>query len=153
MLMVATVGLVLGFKTSTNLAAAYGMAVTTTMVITTILAYAVTRSQWGWGILPAALVSGAFLVVDVLFFGANLIKIAHGGWFPLLVAAVVYTIMSTWHTGRRLVTRMLARASRPLEAFLGDITARPPVRVPGTGIFMTARDEDVPPILVHHLKH
>jgi KUP system potassium uptake protein len=153
MLMIATVGLVLGFKSSTNLAAAYGMAVTTTMVITTLLAYAVTRRLWGWSIARALIVCGGFLVVDVLFFGANLIKIAHGGWFPLLVAAVVYTIMSTWHTGRRLVIRTLARASRPLEAFLGDIAARPPVRVPGTGIFMTARDEDVPPILVHHLKH
>jgi KUP system potassium uptake protein len=153
MLMVATVGLVLAFKTSTNLAAAYGMAVTTTMVITTILAYAVTRTQWGWGLAPAALVTTVFLAVDLMFFGANLIKIAHGGWVPLLVAAGIYTVMSTWHTGRELVARMLARAGQPLDAFLHEITTRPPARVPGTGIFMTARAEDVPPILVHHLKH
>jgi KUP system potassium uptake protein len=153
LLMFTTVGLVLFFRSSTNLAAAYGMAVTTTMVITTVLAYSVTRRLWGWSVARSAAVTGVFLFVDLLFFGANLLKIAHGGWFPLLVAAMIYTIMTTWHTGRELVTRTLARASRPVEGFLTDIAERPPVRVPGTGVFMTARDEDVPPILVHHLKH
>ena len=95
MLMAATVGLVFGFRTSTNLAAAYGMAVTTTMVITTLLAYVVAREKWGWSVWRASLVTGLFLVVDVAFFGANLVKIAHGGWFPLLVASGIYTMMTT----------------------------------------------------------
>ncbi len=153
LLMVATVGLVLGFRTSTNLAAAYGMAVTTTMVITTVLAYVVTRERWGWSVWRAGLVTGIFLVIDLAFFGANLIKIAHGGWFPLVVAAIIYTTMSTWETGRRLVAARLTRDAVPLDAFLAELRAHPPLRVPGTGVFMTARAEGVPPILVHHLKH
>ncbi len=152
-LMIATVGLVFGFKTSTNLAAAYGMAVTTTMVITTLLAYFVARERWGWSATRAAVVSGAFLVIDLAFFGANVIKIQHGGWFPLLVAAGVYAVMTTWATGRQLVVRRLADAEVPLSQFFVSIAAKPPYRVPGTGIFMTARPEGAPPILVHHLTH
>jgi len=113
----------------------------------------VARRVWGWGVTRALLVTAGFLIVDLAFFGANLIKIAHGGWFPLLVAAVIYTVMTTWHTGRQLVTRTLSRSGRPIDAFLAQLATRPPVRVPGTAIFMTARDEGVPPILVHHLKH
>jgi len=153
MLMVATVGLVMGFGTSTNLAGAYGMAVTTTMVITTVLAFVVARERWGWGVGLAALVTGVFLVIDLAFFSANVIKIEHGGWFPLLVAAAVYTVMTTWHTGRRLVVRRLAESEVPLSRFFEAVRAQPPARVPGTGIFMTARPEGAPPILVHHLKH
>jgi KUP system potassium uptake protein len=153
LLMIATVGLVLGFRTSTNLAAAYGMAVTTTMVITTLLAYFVARERWGWGAFHAALVSGAFLVIDLAFFGANVIKIQHGGWFPLLVAGLVYAVMTTWATGRQLVVRRLADTEVPLTQFFMSIAAKPPLRVPGTGIFMTARPEGAPPILVHHLTH
>jgi KUP system potassium uptake protein len=152
-LMFATVGLVFGFGTSTNLAAAYGMAVTTTMVITTLLAFFVARERWGWSATRAGLVTGAFLVIDLAFFGANVIKIQHGGWFPLLVAAGVYAVMTTWATGRQLVVRRLADAEVPLTQFFMSIAAKPPVRVPGTGIFMTARPEGAPPILVHHLTH
>ena len=153
LLMIATVGLVLGFRTSTNLAAAYGMAVTTTMVITTLLAYVVVREHWGWSAWRAGLVIGAFLVVDLAFFGANLIKIAHGGWFPLLVAAGIFTVMTTWATGRRLVTTRLTGGAVPLDVFLAGLRERPPVRVSGTGVFMTAHAEGVPPILAHHLAH
>jgi KUP system potassium uptake protein len=153
MLMVATVGLVIGFESSTHLAAAYGIAVTTTMVITAILAYVVARERWGWPVLTASLVIGAFLVVDLAFFGANVIKIEHGGWFPLLVAGLVYAVMSTWHTGRLLVVKRLAETEVPLSRFFESVKARPPVRVAGTGIFMTARPEGAPPILVHHLTH
>jgi KUP system potassium uptake protein len=153
LLMIATVGLVFGFETSTNLAAAYGMAVTTTMVITTLLAYFVARERWGWSALRAGLVTGAFLVIDLAFFGANVIKIQHGGWFPLLVAGLVYAVMMTWATGRQLIVRRLADSEVPLTQFFMSIAAKPPVRVPGTGIFMTARPEGAPPILVHHLTH
>jgi KUP system potassium uptake protein len=152
-LMIATVGLVLGFQTSTNLASAYGIAVTTTMVITTLLAYFVARDHWGWSAFHAGLVTGAFLMIDVAFFTANVIKIEHGGWFPLLVAGAVYAVMTTWATGRQLVVRRLADSEVPLTQFFMSIAAKPPLRVPGTGIFMTARPEGAPPILVHHLTH
>ena len=153
MLMIATVGLVFGFRTSTNLAAAYGMAVTTTMVITTMLAFVVARERWGWSTGFAAVVAGGFVVIDLAFFGANVIKIEHGGWFPLLVAAIIYAVMSTWHTGRLLVVRRMAETEVPLSRFFDDVRRKPPVRVSGTGIFMTARPEGAPPILVHHLTH
>jgi len=153
LLMIATVGLVLGFRSSTNLAAAYGIAVTTTMVITTILAYVVAREQWGWSRGRAGAITAAFLIVDLAFFGANLLKIQHGGWFPLIVAAGVYTIMSTWKKGRSLVAERLSAAEVPLDSFLASLAAHPPARVPGTAIFMTARPQGAPPILVHHLKH
>jgi KUP system potassium uptake protein len=153
LLMIATVGLVFGFRTSTNLAAAYGMAVTTTMVITTMLAFVVATERWGWTMARAAAVTGFFLIIDLAFFGANVIKIQHGGWFPLLMAGLVYTVMTTWHTARRLVVKRLAESEIPLSAFFDSVAARPPVRVSGTGIFMTARPEGAPPILVHHLTH
>ena len=152
-LMLATVGLVFGFKTSTNLAAAYGMAVTTTMVITTLLAYVVARERWKWSAPLAGAVAGAFLIWDLAFFGANVIKITHGGWFPLLVAICIYAVMSTWHTGRMIVSRRLGESEIPLPVFFKTVAARQPVRVSGTGIFMTARPEGAPPILVHHLTH
>jgi len=153
MLMIATVGLVLGFRSSTNLAAAYGIAVTTTMVITTLLAYVVTRERWGWSVWKAGLVTSLFFALDLVFFGANLIKIEYGGWFPLLVAGIIYGVMSTWKRGRELVVERLRVAEVPLTEFFRQITERPPIRVPGTAVFMTARPEGAPPILVHHLKH
>jgi KUP system potassium uptake protein len=153
LLMIATVGLVLGFRTSTNLAAAYGMAVTTTMVITTILWYAVARERWKWGLWRAGLVMTAFLAIDLIFLGANILKIQHGGWFPLVIAGFVYLIMSTWKRGRELVVERLRATEVPLNAFFRDFTAKPPLRVSGTAVFMTARPEGAPPILVHHLKH
>ena len=101
----------------------------------------------------ARLVTGAFLVIDLAFFSANVIKIEHGGWFPIVVAGMVYAVMSTWHTGRLLVVRRLAETEIPLSRFFDSVRAKPPVRVSGTGIFMTARPEGAPPILVHHLTH
>ena len=97
--------------------------------------------------------TGAFLVIDLAFFGANVIKIQHGGWFPLLVAGVIYAVMTTWHTGRQLVAKRLGESEIPLSVFFASVAANPPVRVPGTAVFMTARPEGAPPILVHHLKH
>jgi KUP system potassium uptake protein len=152
-LLIATVALVFSFRSSTNLAAAYGMAVTATMVITTLLAYLVARERWHWSVWRAGLVTAGFLSIDLTFFGANLAKIAHGGWFPLAVATVVYTLMSTWAKGRRLVTGRRGASVRPLDEFLRTLREHPPIRVPGTAVFMTARAEGVPPILVHHLRH
>ena len=153
MLMIATVGLVFGFRSSTNLAAAYGMAVTMTMVITTLLAFVVARELWRWSLWRAVLVMAAFLSLDLVFFGANVLKIQHGGWFPLVVAALVYTVMSTWKRGRELVVARLHASEVSLDAFFKRLAEKPPVRVPGTAVFMTARPEGAPPILVHHLKH
>jgi KUP system potassium uptake protein len=151
--MIATVGLVFGFRTSTNLAAAYGIAVTTTMVITTLLAYVVARERWGWRAWRAGTITAAFLIIDLAFFGANLIKIEYGGWFPLVVAAGIYIIMATWHRGRQLVAQRLRESEMPLDVFFNELALRPPLRVPGTAVFMTARAQGAPPILVHHLKH
>ena len=153
MLMVATVGLVFGFRSSTNLAAAYGMAVTTTMVMTTLLAFVVAHELWRWSLWRAGLVTVAFLSLDLVFLGANVLKIAHGGWFPLVVAALIYGVMSTWKRGRELVVQRLRDAELPLETFFTQLAKGPPVRVPGTAVFMTARPEGAPPILVHYLKH
>jgi len=153
MLMVATIGLVIGFRSSTNLAAAYGMAVTATMVITTLLTYIVARERWGWSVVHAGVVSGLFLTSDLAFFAANLVKIQHGGWFPLLIGAVFFFIMTTWRDGRRVVSGLLQHSMVSFDQFSAQLRARPPARVPGTAIFMTAHPDDVPPILLHHLKH
>lgn len=152
-LMLATIALVLGFRSSANLAAAYGVAVTTTMVITTLLFYVVAHEQWGWRQWIAGPAAAGFLVVDLSFFGANIIKVEHGGWFPLLVAALVYTIMATWKRGRSILARRLLDESLPMELFLEDLKRRPPLRVPGTAVFMTGSPEGVPPALLHNLKH
>jgi KUP system potassium uptake protein len=153
MLMVATLGLVFGFRSSTNLAAAYGMAVTLTMIITTLLAFVVARELWRWSLWRAGLITVGFLSLDLVFFAANVLKIRHGGWFPLVIAALVYGVMSTWKRGRELVVERLNATEVSLDAFFAQLAKTPPVRVPGTAVFMTARPEGAPPILVHHLKH
>ncbi|HEV8631121.1 MAG TPA: potassium transporter Kup [Thermoanaerobaculia bacterium] len=152
-LMLACIALVLGFGSSTRLAAAYGIAVTSTMVITTILFYAVERRRWKWRRWPALLLCAVFLSVDVSFFGANLLKIAHGGWFPLAVALLVFTLMSTWKTGRRILNDRLRRSTVPLRPFLQGLALEPVVRVPGVSVFMYSNPHGVPPALLHNLKH
>jgi KUP system potassium uptake protein len=152
-LAVAAIALVLGFRTSSNLAAAYGVAVSTTMVITTALAFFVTTERWRWPVLGAALVAVGFLTVDLAFFAANLTKILDGGWFPLAIGVCLFTVMSTWRRGRELLRARLENETEPLEDFLRHIVENPPVRVPGTGIFMTARATGTPPMLLHHLEH
>ncbi|HHQ47339.1 MAG TPA: potassium transporter Kup [Acidobacteria bacterium] len=152
-LLIATIGLVLGFGSSDNLAAAYGVAVTTTMVITTVLFYSVSRRRWKWSLWLAAAVSGTFLVFDLGFFIANLVKIPEGGWFPLLVAGIVFTGMTTWHRGRQILARRLREEMFPVEEFLTDVTANPPVRVPGTAVFMSGTSRGIPHALLHNLKH
>jgi KUP system potassium uptake protein len=152
-LMLACIGLVVGFGNSSDLAAAYGVAVTTTMVITTILFYAVARERWKWS-LPAALgLTGLFLIVDLAFWGANLTKIPAGGWFPLVVAAVVFVLMTTWQTGRRVLGRRIKAREIPLVEFIESIRAHPPMRVRGTAVFMFRDSGGTPRALLHNLKH
>lgn len=152
-LALATIALVLGFQSASNLAGAYGVAVTSTMVITTLLLYVVAREQWHWSLVAAGLLAAFFLSFDLAFFGANLVKIPHGGWFPLAVAAVVYTLMATWQRGRELLYGRLRERAVPLDILLGDIKADPPIRVPGTAVFMTPNPGATPPALVHNLTH
>lgn len=152
-LMLATIGIVIGFRSSTALAAAYGIAVTLTMVITTMLAYLVARGSWGVSRAVAGSLAGFFLIIELAFLGANLIKIAQGGWFPLVVGAVVYTILSTWKAGRALLASRLRERMYPFQQFLQDITTRPPHRVAGTAIFMTSNLQGTPATLMHNLQH
>ncbi|HKD10606.1 MAG TPA: potassium transporter Kup [Thermoanaerobaculia bacterium] len=148
-----TIALVLAFQRSANLAAAYGMAVTTTMVITTILAGVVSRERFGWSVAAAAAVTVGFLVVDLAFFGANLAKIGHGGWFPLLVAAVVFTVMTTWREGRRLLNRRLRDVLIPLEKFIAEARASKPATVPGTAVYLSIVPDLIPGSLRHNFDH
>lgn len=152
-LMFATIALVIGFRSSTNLAGAYGLAVSMTMIITTILAYVVARDLLGWSALTAGAVTVAFLIGDLAFLGANLAKIADGGWFPLLVAAVVFTLMTTWRQGRRILNVRLREGALSPEDFVKSLRGHPPVRVPGTAVFMHRSGGVIPPALLHSLKH
>ena len=153
LLMVCCIGLVFGFRTSSNLAAAYGIAVTTTMAVTTFLFFFVIRDRWHWSLPLSALLCGGFLLFDLAFFGANLVKVAHGGWFPLVVAAVIFTLMSTWKSGRRILYERMQEGAWPLEQFTSSIQASPPQRVPGTAVFMSGNLSVVPSALLHNLKH
>jgi KUP system potassium uptake protein len=152
-LMVATVLMVIGFRSSGAIAAAYGIAVTLTMIITVMLLYVVETERWRWPKPVAIMLMVVFLAVDVAFFGANALKIAQGGWVPLAVALFLFTLMTTWKTGRRLVAaRMTARAV-PLGEFLASVDALRPVRVPGTAVFMTAQPTGTPPALAHNMRY
>lgn len=152
-LMIATIALVIGFGSVSAIAGAYGVAVSTTMLITTILAYVVARELRGWSRIVAGLVSLGFLVGDVAFLVANYAKIAAGGWFPLLVAVIVFTIMTTWLRGREILTGKLREGALSTEMFIQSLRIRPPVRVPGTAVFMHRNPEAVPSSLLHSLKH
>ncbi len=147
------VAIVVGFRTSSALAAAYGIAVTGTMAITTLLFYVVARQRWEWPRWRALALAGLFLGVDLAFFGSNMLKIAQGGWVPLSIALVLYVLMATWKRGRALLSRQLRDASLPLDAFLADVARRRPPRVPGTAVFMTSASGGAPVVLLHHLKH
>jgi len=152
-LMLACIGLVLGFKTSGRLAAAYGVAVTTDMVFTTLLFAVVAHLHFKWRIRTVVLMAAGFLLVDVAFWSANLPKIPHGGWFPLLVAGLVFTLMTTWKTGRSMLMSKLDMRSVPAEEFVRSLEAHPPARVSGTAVFMTEGRGGVPRALLHNLKH
>lgn len=152
-LMFACVGLVVGFRTSSNLAAAYGVAVTTDMAVTTVLFAVVAWKRWNWNPWAIATFVTALLVVDLAFWGANVIKIPQGGWFPLVVALLIFTMMTTWKKGRRLVAERLEVGSLPVELLVADIRESHPTHVAGTAIFMHKDPTGTPPALLHNLKH
>jgi KUP system potassium uptake protein len=153
MLMVLVILAVLGFRSSDNLGAAYGIAVTGTMTMTTLLALVVARKRWHWSWPTVLLVGVLFLIIDLSFFGANLLKVAHGGWFPLVLGVVLFTVMTTWRRGRELVVREIKQGGLALAPFIENIAEHPPLRVPGTAIFLTANQHAVPHALLHNLKH
>jgi KUP system potassium uptake protein len=152
-LFVAIVLAVALFKNSSNLAAAYGIAVTLDMLITTVLTFFVIRYGWGypWALCVAA--TGFFFVIDLAFFSSNLLKLADGGWFPLLIGGAVFLLMTTWHEGRRLLNRSLEADGLELPGFLDAVFAVPPARVEGTAVFLSAQPGTVPHALLHNLKH
>lgn len=152
-LFAAVIALVLGFKTSSNLAAAYGIAVTGTMVVTTILACLVAHSQWGWRKWVCALVFGGFLLVDLAFFASNLFKIGEGGWFPLVMGAAVFTVLLTWKRGKQLLRERQAGDQLDLNAFIDSLNYGKPQGVPGTAIYLNSDPNTVPSALLHSLKH
>jgi KUP system potassium uptake protein len=152
-LMVACIGLVLGFRSSSGLAAAYGVAVTTDMVFTSILFAVVARTRWHWG-LPAVFgLAAAFLAVDLSFWAGSLLKIPSGGWVPLVVAWFVFTIMTTWSTGRGILAERLAEGAPTFAEFLAAVAADPPTRVSGTAVYLARNPSAVPFALLHNIKH
>ncbi len=152
-LMLAVMVLVLSFKSSGNLAAAYGIAVTGDMVITTLLAGFVFHHMWGWSKLRTGALVAMFLTVDIAFFSANVLKIPDGGWVPLVIGIVIFTLMLTWKTGRTMVYTRLKNEAMALDPFIEAIGAHPPARVPGTALFMTPNPDGVPHAMLHNLKH
>jgi KUP system potassium uptake protein len=152
-LMIACVALVLGFESSSNLAAAYGMAVTVTMVITTLLFYFAARRLWNWSVWPTLVIVVPAFIIEMAFFAANSLKIAHGGWFPLAVGVVVFTLMTTWRTGRRLLWQRVRTSALPTSQFLDSVSRRDLPRVRGTAVYLAGNPEGVPIALLHNLKH
>jgi len=153
MVMVATLALVLGFRSSTALAAAFGIAVAGTMAITTILFVVVVRRRWRWPVAVVVLFLAVFLTVDVGFLVANVFKIKDGGWVPLAIGAGMFTLMQVWARGRRQFRRRLQARTFALDDFLDSFGLEAPVRVPGTAVFLTGNPEGTPLALLHYLKH
>jgi KUP system potassium uptake protein len=152
-LAVGCVFVVLGFRSVDALGAAYGIAVTGTMAITSMLFYVLARSRWSWSKAKAGALTAGMLIVDLGFFSSNVLKIAKGGWVPLVLALMIFTLMTTWYRGRRIVLKRLHRGSLPLPLLLEDVERNPPPRVKGTAVFMTSDPDGAPLVLLHHLKH
>lgn len=152
-LMVAVAVLVVGFGSSGSLAAAYGIAVTGTMVITTILAFIVVRKLWGWGWVLSSVIAGGFLLVDLVYFSANLVKIGEGGWFPLTLGLGVFTLMVTWKQGRKLLYKRLSADALPLDTLVENVSHSNMGSIPGTAVFLTPNADMTPHALLHSLKH
>ena len=153
LLMIGCIWLVVGFGSSSNLAAAYGVAVTTTMVVTTILFYVLVRRRWNWSRWVAIPVAGFLLLITGAFWTASMVKIPDGGWVPLLIGAAIYALMTTWRTGREVLAERIGRRALPLTEFVDSIIEHPPTRVPGTAVFMFRDADATPPALLHNLKH
>jgi KUP system potassium uptake protein len=153
LLMIACLGLVVTFRSSDNLAATYGVALSGTMTMTSILFAVVARNRWRWDWWKVGAVTGLFLAVDLAFVGANLLKVPQGGWFPLVVAGLVFVLMSTWKKGRVRLSALVQENTLPIDLFLADIRRRAPHRVHGTAVFLTSHGAGAPPVLLHHLKH
>ncbi|HNN91942.1 MAG TPA: potassium transporter Kup [Pseudomonadota bacterium] len=154
-LMIGCVWLVFAFRVegSSGLAAAYGIAVTGTMGITSILFGVVAHEVWGWTLRRTLLLVGFFLVIDISFFAANLAKFAHGGWIPMVLALAIYVLMTTWKAGRQALEEFVMSASLPIDLFMMDLESQRPPRVKGTAVFMTSNPEGAPVVLLHHFKH
>jgi KUP system potassium uptake protein len=153
LLMVGTLLIVAGFKSSAALGAAYGIAVTGTMAITTLLFAVVARTKWGWPLWRVVALAAFFFAFDFAFLGANALKIVEGGWVPLAIALGVLTLMTTWKLGREALYEIMKSRSLPIELLLGEIERRPPPRVAGTAVFLTSDAEGASVVLLHHLKH
>ena len=153
LLMLVTLGLTVGFGKSDNLAAAYGIAVSATMLMTSALLFIAMREIWHWSLMAAGAVAGAFIIVDAGFVAANLLKVTEGGYVPLLLALLVYGVMWVWHTGARSVSARIQERLMPIGELLRQLTERHIPRVPGTAVFLTRAQRDAPPVLVWHLKH
>jgi KUP system potassium uptake protein len=152
-LMIGCLMVVIGFRSTSALGAAYGIAVTGSMAISTILFSTLARTRWQWSWPKVLGLAALFLTVDLSFFGSNALKVVHGGWVPLAIAISVFTLMTTWSSGRRIVQSLLARGSLPIDLFLADVAKRKPFRAPGTAVFMTSNPEGAPLVLLHHLRH
>lgn len=152
-LMIGVMALVIGFRSSGNLAAAYGIAVTGDMVITTLLAAVVFREVWHWSKLKTGLLIGLFLIIDLAFFGANVLKIPDGGWVPLVIGLIIFVLMLTWKSGRTLLMKKIKSEAMEIAPFIEAVAAHPPPRVPGTAVFLTPNPEGVPHAMLHNLKH
>jgi KUP system potassium uptake protein len=153
LLMLVTIGLTIGFGKSDNLAAAYGIAVSLTMLMTSALLFIAMREVWGWSLIAAGSVAAFFLVIDSAFFLANLTKVAEGGYVPLLLAIAVYGVMWIWHRGAAAVTARLHESLIPIPEFIAKIKSDNIPRVPGTAVFLTRTTQDTPPVMVWHVKH
>jgi len=152
-MLAGSIGLVLAFQSSSNLAAAYGIAVAGTMVMTTLLMYTVARHVWRWSVFLTVPVIAVFFVVDVAFFTANALKIPAGGWFPLVLGILVFTLMTTWYRGRAIVAKYIKGQSPPLETFLDEVVSKVRVKVPGHAVFMVQNPDVTPPALIQNIKH
>ena len=153
LLLASVIALVLGFGSSSNLAAAYGIAVTGTMLITNLLVFVVARNQWGWKLWQAFFCVLPFVLIDLAFFSANSIKLMDGGWFPLVFGLAVFTVLSTWKRGREVLHEKLGQDSIELAPFIESLSLGGATRVPGTGVFLTGRPQGVPRAMLHSLKH
>lgn len=152
-LFVGTLIMVVSFRTSASLAAAYGIAVTGTFVLATTLYFIIALRRWNWAPWKAALFFGVFMSIDLALFGASALKFLHGGWVPIAIALAIFTLMTTWKRGRLILSERMKDISLPMEHFITDVGENPRTRVPGTAVFMTSEPLGVPVVLLHHLKH